>query len=233
MRFIFSLIIVIFFSSANTNADDTKPEAFDKLLNDYIEGKTNKLDSTFNNEQLIEFLKKNKISKKQFDLIKKREEKKFDIQNLKPFFFLALIIFFVISSLNKETIENTTKPKKSKDKNQSKIDEFIEKSNKKNRDRKREDEFSYDEENYEDEMQQNANEDFLSEIFSEDLKIKVEEKIEENKHFYFISGIGNLNFKDKDFKLIEKENDQAKFTVYTFDITDKEKEVALQGLVDS
>ena len=71
MRFIFSLIIVIFFSSANINADDTKPEAFDKLVNDYIEGKTNKLDSTFNNEQLIEFLKKNKISKKQFDLIKK------------------------------------------------------------------------------------------------------------------------------------------------------------------
>ena len=53
-------------------------------------------------------------------------------------------------------------------------------------------------------MQQKANEDFLSEIFSEDLKIKVEEKIEENKNFYFISGIGNLNFKDKDFKLIEK-----------------------------
>ncbi len=219
MKFIFSLIIIIFFLSANINADDTKPETFDKLVNDYIEGKTNKLDSTFNNnEQLYEFLKKNKISKKQLDLIIKKQEKKFDIQKIKPFIFLALIIFFVIYSLNTETIENTTKPKKSKDK--------------KNRDRKREDEFSYDEENYEDEMQQNANEDFLSEIFSEDLKIKVEEKIEENKPFYFISGIGNLNFKDKDFKLIEKENDQAKFTVYVFDITDKEKEVALKGLVD-
>ena len=89
------------------------------------------------------------------------------------------------------------------------------------KDKEREDEFSYDEENYEDEMQQKANKDFLSELYSEDLKIKVEEKIEENKNFYFISGIGNLNFKDKDFKLIKKENDQAKFTVYAFDITDK------------
>ena len=63
-------------------------------------------------------------------------------------------------------------------------------------------------------MLQKANEDFLSEIFSEDLKIQVEEKIDENKPFYFISGFGNLNFKDKDFKSIEEENDQAKFTVY-------------------
>ena len=81
-------------------------------------------------------------------------------------------------------------------------------------------------------MQKKANNDFLSEIFQKDLKIKVEEKIDENRPFYFISGIGNLNFKDKDFKLIKKENDQAKFTVYAFDITDKENEIALQGLTD-
>ena len=44
--------------------------------------------------------------------------------------------------------------------------------------------------------------------------------------------IGNFSFKDKDFKSIEKENNQVKFTVYAFDVTDKEKEVALQGLTD-
>ena len=32
--------------------------------------------------------------------------------------------------------------------------------------------------------------------------------------------------------LIKKENYQAKFTVYAFDITDKENEIALQGLTD-
>ena len=53
-------------------------------------------------------------------------------------------------------------------------------------------------------MQTKANDDFISEIYSEDLKIKIEEKIDENRPFYFISGIGNLNFKDKDFKLIKK-----------------------------
>ena len=228
MKFIFSLILILFLSSANISAADTTAETTDKLLNDFIDSNTNKFDSTFNNdEQLNEFLKKNKISRKHLDLIKKKQEKKFDIQKLKPFIFLALIIFFVISSLNSETIENTTKPKKSKNNNQSRIDEFIKKSNKKNIDKEREDEFSYDDDykEYEDEAAWDA-------AGIGDLKIKVEEKIDENRPFYFISGIGNLNFKDKDFKLIEKENDQAKFTVYAFDITDNEKEVALQGLTD-
>ena len=211
MKFIFSLLFIIFVSSANINAADTNSLKFD-------------------NEQLNEFLKKNKLDKKKLG----NYEKKFDITKLKPFIFLAIIIIAVIISLNNESPdqESNTKPKKSKNKNQSRIDEFIKKSNKKNIDKEREDEFSYDEEDWDSEMQKKANDDFLSEIYQQDLKIKVEEKIDENRPFYFISGIGNLNFKDKDFKLIEKENDQAKFTVYAFDITDNEKEVALQGLTD-
>jgi len=222
MKLIISLFFILILTSFNSNAVDTPAETFDKQLEDYIEGKNNKLPDTniFNNEQLNEFLKKNKISNKQFELIKKREEKKFDIQKLKPFLFLAIIIFAVLSSLNRETIENTTKPKKSKNRNQSRIDEFINKSNKKNKDKQREDEFSYDEEDYKDELE------------TRDLKIKIEERIDENKPYYFISGIGNLNFKDKDFKSIEKENNQVKFTVYAFDVTDKEKEIVLQGLTE-
>ena len=222
MKLIISLFFILILTSFNSNAADTPADTFDKQLEDYIEGKNNKLPDTniFNNEQLNEFLKKNKISNKQFELIKKREEKKFDIQKLKPFLFLAIIIFAVFSSLNRETRENTTKPKKSKNRNQSRIDEFINKSNKKNKDKQREDEFSYDEEDYKDELE------------TRDLKIKIEERIDENKPYYFISGIGNLNFKDKDFKSIEKENNQVKFTVYVFDVTDKEKEVVLQGLTE-
>ena len=127
MKFIFSLILIIFLSSAHINAADTNTLKFD-------------------NEKINEFIKKNNLNKIRPNKFEK--EKKFDITKLKPFIFLAIIIFAVISSLNKESSEqeNNTKPKKSKNRNQSRIDEFIEKSNKKNTDKQREDEFSYDDE---------------------------------------------------------------------------------------
>ena len=205
MKFIFSLILIIFLSSAHINAADTNTLKFD-------------------NEKINEFIKKNNLNKIRPNKFEK--EKKFDITKLKPFIFLAIIIFAVISSLNKESREqeNNIKPKKSKHKNQSRIDEFVKRSNKKNTDREREDEFSYDDE-------ENKNWD-TNDFDSEDLKIKVEEKIHENNPYYFVLAIGNFIFKDKDFKSIEKENNQVKFTVYAFDVTDKEKEVALQGLTD-
>ena len=212
MRFIFSLAAILFLSSANIIAADTN-----KL----------KLD----NEKINEFIKKNKLNN---NIVKK--EKDFDISKYRGLIILVVAILIGIFSRSGFTgfdeEEGRIKKKKSKNNNQSRIDAFIEKSNKKNIDKKREDEFSYDKENLEDEMQQKANDDFLSEIYSEDLKIKVEEKIDENKPYYFISGIGNLNFNDRDFQLIKKENDQVKYTVYVFDITDKEKEIVIQGLTD-
>ena len=95
MKFIFSLLFIIFVSSANINAADTNSLKFD-------------------NEQLNEFLKKNKLDKKKLG----NYEKKFDITNLKPFIPLAIIIFALIIGLNKESSEkeNNTKPKKSKNK---------------------------------------------------------------------------------------------------------------------
>ena len=202
MKLIFSLLFIILVSSANINAADTNSLKFD-------------------NEQLNEFLKKNKLDKKKLG----NYEKKFDITNLKPFIPLAIIIFALIIGLNKESSEqeSNTKPKKSKNKNQSRIDEFIKKSNDKNKDKEREDEFSYDDEDYESWDKDN---------FEEDLKIKVEEKIHEKNPYYFVSAFGKINFNEENFKSSEKENDQAKFTVYAFDITDKDNEIVLQGLTD-
>ena len=212
MRFIFLLVIILFLSSANISAADT-----------------NKLN--FNNKEINELIKNNKLN----DIIPK-QEKEFDISKYRGLIIIAggilIFLFSKVGFTGFDEEEGRIKKKKSKNNNQSRIDEFIEKSNNKNTDKEREDEFSYDEEDWDSEMQTKANDDFISEIYSEDLKIKIEEKIDENRPFYFISGIGNLNFKDKDFKLIKKENDQAKFTVYAFDITDKENEIALQGLTD-
>ena len=130
MKFIFSLIIILLFSSSNINANDDTFKTIDRLFN--------------NDEQLNEFLKKNKISKKQLDLIKKKREKEFDITKLKPFIPIAILIFAAIIALSGESSkqQNNTRPKKSVNNNQSRIDEFIKKSNKKNIDKEREHEFS-------------------------------------------------------------------------------------------
>ena len=231
MKLIISFFFILIITSFNSNAVDTPAETFDKQLENYIKGKDNKLPDIRknNNKQLNEFIKKNKLNN---NFVKK--EKEFDISKFRGVIWLIVIILIIIFSKSGFTgfdeEEGRIKKKKLKDTNQSKIDEFVKISNKKNKDKEREDEFSYDEENWDSEMQKEANDEFLD--YAEDLKIKVEEKIDENKPFYFISGFGGLNFKDKDFQSIEKENDQVKFTVYVFDATDKDKEVALQGLTD-
>ena len=145
MRFIFSLIIILFLSSVNISVADTNELKFD-------------------NEKINEFIKKNKLNN---NIIKK--EKEFDITKYRALIILVVAILIGIFSRGGFTgfdeEEGRIKKKKSKDNNQSRIDEFIEKSNKKNTDKEREDEFSYDEEDWDSEMQKKANNDFLSEIY--------------------------------------------------------------------
>ena len=83
MRFIFSLVIILFLSSVNISAAETNELKFD-------------------NEKINEFIKKNNLNKIRPNKFEK--EKKFDITKLKPFIFLAIIIFAVIASLNKNNI---------------------------------------------------------------------------------------------------------------------------------
>ena len=184
MKLIISLFFILILTSFNSNAVDTPAETFDKQLENYIKGKDNKLPDIrkLNSIQLNEFIKKNKLNN---NFVKK--EKEFDISKFRGVIWVIVIIFIIIFSNSGFTgfdeEEGRVKKKKLKDTNQSKIDEFLRISNKKNTDKEREDEFSYDEEDLDSEMQQKANEDFLSELYSGDLKIKVEEKID-NKNTY-------------------------------------------------
>ena len=242
MKIIVSLIFITIFAFINVNATEEiikkkfqTPSGDVYVLHNQDTGEVElsfkgetEIISDFNklnNDTIKEILKKYNINENQLKIIKKKQENKFNILTLKPFIFLAIIIIAVIISLNKESPdqESNTKPKKSKNKNQSRIDEFIEKSNDKNKDKERNDEFLYDDESYE---------TWDTDDFEEDLKIKVEEKIHEKNPYYFVSAFGKLNFNEENFKSTEKENDQAKFTVYAFDITDKDNEIVLQGLID-
>ena len=78
MRFIFSLLLIIFFSSTNINAADTNTlELNNKQINGFLKEitKANKIPNNF------------------------KKEKKFDIQKLKPFLFIAIIIYIILLGL--------------------------------------------------------------------------------------------------------------------------------------
>ena len=71
MKFIFSLILIIFLSSAHINAADTNTLKLDEKINEFKK-----------KNDLIKKIRPNKFEK----------EKKFDITKLKPFLFLAIIL---------------------------------------------------------------------------------------------------------------------------------------------
>lgn len=149
------------------------------------------------------------------------------LKKLRPFIVPFLIVLWLIF---RNDDKKTDKPRKKRD-NQSKIDEFIKKSNKKNKDNKNEDEF---EKNFNDYFGTGNNQDDEQpeNSFSDNLHIKIEERKHENNLWYFILGLGSFNLENKYYKFIDKENSEAKFTVYVFDITDKKEEIPLQGLID-
>ena len=150
-------------------------------------------------------------------------------KKLRPFIVPLLIVLYLIFRSDDKVTE---KPKKKRN-NQSKIDEFIRRSNEKNKnqDNKSEDEF---EKNFNDYfgIEKNQKDDQPKSSFKDNLRIKIEERQHDNSPWYFILGFGTFNLESKYFKLIDKDDNEAKFTFYVLDITDEKNEIALQGLID-
>ncbi len=220
---IISLIVILFFFCFNIYADDEfnrnleiikKFEKDIKERNDQIQLDDKRI------EDIIKKIQKNP------SLTRKTTNEDWS-QKLRPFIIPLLIVLWLIF---RSDDQKTDKPRKKRD-NQSKIDEFINKSNRKNKNNKSEDEF---EENFNDYfgINQDKKEDLPENSFRDNLNIKIEERNHENSFWYFILGFGTFNLENKYYKLIDKENSEAKFTVYVFDITDEKEEIAIQGLID-
>jgi hypothetical protein len=137
------------------------------------------------------------------------------LQNLKPFLIPALIVFWLLSSFS----ENKKKKNKTNN-NQSRKKEFIQKNNENINNNKTDDEYN-NEWNYDDNEEQ-----------FDSIKISIKEQIYENTQMFDIEAKGPLNFTKDQIKQSEKENEEAKFSCYVFDITDKDNETPLQGLTD-
>ena len=137
------------------------------------------------------------------------------LQNLKPFLIPALIVFWLLSSFS----ENKKKKNKTNN-NQSRKKEFIQKNNENINNNKTDDEYN-NEWNYDDNEEQ-----------FDSIKISIKEQIYENTQMFDIEAKGPLNFTKDQIEQSEKENEEAKFSCYVFDITDKDNETPLQGLTD-
>ena len=218
MKFLISFLISLFFLISNLHASEDKRDNFLKKFNENIQNQHQKLTNAQKRDILKKFQKENSFSQSTSneDWFKK----------LRPFIVPLIIVLYLIFRSDSKTEDRPKKNTKTKN-TQSRIEEFVKKHNKDHQ----KDEIN-DDEKYEDKMQKKANEDFLSEELSEDLKIKVEERNHENNLWFFILGLGTFHLEDKYFKLIDKDDSEAKFTFYVFDITDEREEIPLQGLID-
>ena len=133
------------------------------------------------------------------------------IQTLRVFLIPALIVIFLLY-INENKQKDKNNKKDSKDEMEENFNDYFEIDN----DKKYEDEWKYDD-----------NEEQFDSI-----KISIKEQIYENTQMFDIEAKGPLNFTKDQIKQSEKENEEAKFSCYVFDITDKDNETPLQGLTD-
>ena len=215
MKFFISILFFILSLSLNTNAQE-ESKNFEKEVKDYIEGKTDikpkflKTDNAVNDKKIQEMLDK-------ADRLRNSNNNSLDatdyLQKLKPFIIPLIIVLYLIfrsDGDNKEKPQTNTKSKNSRNRNE----EFIKKHN------ETDDEYN-NEWNYDDNEEQ-----------FDSIKISIKEQIYENTQMFDIEAKGPLNFTKDQIEQSEKENEEAKFSCYVFDITDKDNETPLQGLTD-
>lgn len=214
MKFFISILFFILSFSLNTHAQE-ESKNFEKEVKDYIEGKTDikpkflKTDNAIKDKKIQEMLDK-------ADRLRNSNNNSLDttdyLQKLKPFIIPLIIVLYLIfrsDGDNKEKPQTKTKSKNSRNRNE----EFIKKHN------ETDDEYN-NEWNYDDEEQFDS------------IKISIKEQIYENTQMFDIEAKGPLNFTKDQIEQSEKENEEAKFSCYVFDITDKDNETPLQGLTD-
>ena len=133
------------------------------------------------------------------------------LQTLKPFVIPAIIIIWLVS-INENKQRDKNHEKDSKDTMGENSKDHLDIDNDKK---------------YKDDQIDDENKDQLDSI-----KISIKEQIYDNTEMFDIEAKGPLNFTKDQLEQTEKQNEEAKFSCYIFDITDKDNEIPLQGLTD-
>ena len=172
---------------------------------------TQKLTPKINNEQLQELIKK--LPRENSVTQNTSNEDWF--KKLRPFIVPLLIVLYLIFRSDSKTEDRPKKNTKTRN-TRSRTEDFVKKHNEDHKiaDKDYEDEWNYD--------QQELN----------SLQIKIEKQQVESLKVFDVMAFGMLGFTKDQIDQTKLEKEEAKFTCYVFDITDKDNEIPLQGLTD-
>jgi len=205
MKFFISILFFILSLSLNTNAQE-ETKNFEKEVTDYIEGKTDVKPNFLKTDNAIGDKKIQEMLDKADRLISSKNSS-YDttdfLQKLKPFIVPLIVVLYLIFKSDGDSKEKPKTNTKSKNSRNRTDDEYN-------------NEWNYDD----------------SEDQFDSIKISIKEQIYENTQMFDIEAKGPLNFTKDQIEQSEKENEEAKFSCYVFDITDKDNEIPLQGLTD-
>ena len=205
MKFFISILFFILSLSLNTNAQE-ESKNFEKEVKDYIERKTDIKPKFLKTDNAVSDKKIQEMLDKADRLISSKNSS-YDttdfLQKLKPFIVPLIVVLYLIFKSDGDSKEKPKTNTKSKNSRNRTDDEYN-------------NEWNYDD----------------SEDQFDSIKISIKEQIYENTQMFDIEAKGPLNFTKDQIEQSEKENEEAKFSCYVFDITDKDNEIPLQGLTD-
>ena len=198
--FLFFFLSSISFGEQNTDKKIKTPEELRKIFEKIIKNK----------ENLPKGFKPKNYQRTPEDQFKKI------LRDLKPF-----LVFIFIIAVVAATRSGKGEFKKEEEQLDNSSDSTLQRAIKrfKKKKKKEEDDWKADKVPYEDE---DDSDDWLSD--QEPLKIKVEKEKAENILSYVVKGKGGIFI---DNKLLKKDDNKAKFSVYVFDVTDPKNKIPL------
>ena len=198
--FLFFFLSSISFGEQNTDKKIKTPEELRKIFEKIIKNK----------ENLPKGFKPKNYQRTPEDQFKKI------LRDLKPF-----LVFIFIIAVVAATRSGKGEFKKEEEQLDNSSDSTLQRAIKrfKKKKKKEEDDWKADKVPYEDE---DDSDDWLSD--QEPLKIKVEKEKAENILGYVVKGKGGIFI---DNKLLKKDDNKAKFSVYVFDVTDPKNKIPL------
>ena len=207
MKLLISLLFSIIILSSNLYASENSRDNFIKKSNVNTQEITPKL----SNEQLQELIKK--LPRENSVTQNTSNEDWF--KKLRPFIVPLLIVLYLVFRSDSKTEDRPKKNTKTRSK-RSRTEEFVKKHNEDHKiaDKDYEDEWNYDQQ----------------ELHS--LQIKIEKQQVESLKVFDVMAFGMLGFTKDQIDQTKLEKEEAKFTCYVFDVTDKDNETPLQGLTD-
>ena len=191
MKLIISLFFILILTSFNVNAVD---------VNQSIEKKLKSVKPLLLDKSKIDL---DKILKER-SKFKKKNQNSFNVQKLKAFIPLLIVIGAILFPL---LVNENKGLSHKKNLGRKEVNEWVTKKNKKTLDRERDEEWNGEE---------------IDEWG--DLKLKIEERVTGETSSYAIRGKGKVDIFDN---LIKKDNNKAKFSISIFDITDESKNISI------